>query len=475
MSLGGGAFTLQAGTGIGLSHTAGTTTISSTLTNFYQLFRDDNTNKTQRDAANFVSSVRVALTLTDDAANNETEVSADLVLNSVSDGYLSTRAAASVMGRSAATGGNVADIVSASDGQVLRRAGATLGWGTVATASIADDAVTYPKLQNAAANNVLLGNNNGAGTDYEELNAAAVQTMLGYIDALALANQQIAYGSDANTITSEAAFLYDAANDKMTINNTTPGIGAGNAIINLANVGTDVNGEFLYMRGAMSGNMLAGMANSNTSATANTIWQISQAGNSAGDAYNQYNITGAGGVSASIGLDNSDNNYLKISPNATAPGQNANNGIIITHDAVADVGINKDAPAYPLDVQGVTRATEFIGYSVDEPTVGTLGNGLGTGATIDDVTGTNNWFSITFSTGSTGLTAGGNFFVVTFSDAFPGFAIPVIGQVDDDAANELNKFTYGAITGGSFTLKARTGQTLTPSTQYTLNFAVGGF
>ena len=45
--------------------------------------------------------------------------------------------------------------------------------------SIPDDSVTYAKLQNATGNNVLLGNDNGADSDIQELNATEAKTLLG--------------------------------------------------------------------------------------------------------------------------------------------------------------------------------------------------------------------------------------------------------------------------------------------------------
>lgn len=474
LSLGGGSFTLEAAGGLTISHTAGTVTFTQGSAS-YQTLRDDGTNKTQRAAINFTSTPRISTLLTDDLANNETEVALDISANSIDNTRIRQGVARSVIGVTGGATSDVADIQGTAD-QVLRvnTAGSALAFGTVATGGIADQAVTYVKIQNAAANNVLLGNNNGANTAFEELNAAACQTLLGFIDATALANQQIAYGSDANTITSEAAFLYDAANDRQTINCATPGLGAGTAILNLANVGTDGTGEFIRMAGSIDGNMLAGMYNSSATAGDNTIFTISQAGNSAADPILQLQISGTGGNTGVIGLDNSDGNKIKITPNAAAPGANANASFVGTNDAVPLWGINKDAPGHPLDVSGRTRANEFIGISTDEPTVGTLGNGLGTGPTINDVTGTNNGFSITFTTGTT-PTAGGDMFTVTYKDAYPGFAIPVMSQVNDNAAAEWSKFTISANSGASFTMKVRGGQTLTASTQYVINYAVNGF
>lgn len=50
--------------------------------------------------------------------------------------------------------------------------------GQLPTANIADDAVTYAKIQNVAANNVLLGNDSGAGSIVQELTGAEVNLFL---------------------------------------------------------------------------------------------------------------------------------------------------------------------------------------------------------------------------------------------------------------------------------------------------------
>jgi len=44
--------------------------------------------------------------------------------------------------------------------------------------NVIDDSITYAKIQNAVSNNVLLGNNNGAGTAFEELSVTSVMSML---------------------------------------------------------------------------------------------------------------------------------------------------------------------------------------------------------------------------------------------------------------------------------------------------------
>jgi hypothetical protein len=62
----------------------------------------------------------------------------------------------------------------------------------LATDQIEDDAITYAKLQNVSANNVLIGNDNGVGVDAQELTANEARTLLNVADG-ATAND-----SDAN-------------------------------------------------------------------------------------------------------------------------------------------------------------------------------------------------------------------------------------------------------------------------------------
>ena len=65
--------------------------------------------------------------------------------NAVTDAKVRQSSGLSVLGRSANTTGNIADITAGTDGYVLRRSGTTIGFGTVATAGIADNAITQAK------------------------------------------------------------------------------------------------------------------------------------------------------------------------------------------------------------------------------------------------------------------------------------------------------------------------------------------
>jgi len=77
--------------------------------------------------------------------------------------------ATSVIGRSAGTTGNVADISASTDGDVLRHSSGILSFGTLATASYANDSVTYAKMQNVSATDRVLGRSTAGAGDAEEL------------------------------------------------------------------------------------------------------------------------------------------------------------------------------------------------------------------------------------------------------------------------------------------------------------------
>jgi hypothetical protein len=84
--------------------------------------------------------------------------------NVVSDTKLRDSVALSVIGRSANTTGDPADIVgTASSDAVLRVSGTTLGFGQVQTAGIADSAVTLVKIGDLAQSR-MIGRAEGAGT-----------------------------------------------------------------------------------------------------------------------------------------------------------------------------------------------------------------------------------------------------------------------------------------------------------------------
>jgi hypothetical protein len=484
----------------------------------YQTLRDGGVDATQRAAANFVDTARISFTLTDDAGNNETEVSGDIIANSIGNAELRQGAAASVIGRSAATGGDVADIVSSANHQVLKRSDTgTLIWGAVTTDNIADnavttakiadsavttakindlavttakladnavttvkitdlnvttgkianDAVTYAKLQNVSTNNRILGRITAGVGDVEELTVANMYTILGMTGT----NGRLAIWTGANTLSSDAAFTFDAGNDRMTITSVSNTSNLGVAVLNIS--GGTITGSTTTIRAVAdtTANHLFEIINTNNAnADANTILNVGSGGTAGGDSVIQFQIRGAGGVTHSIGIDNSDSDKFKITPNASRPGGNANSGLIITNAAAALVGINLDAPSYPLDVGGRGRSVQQL-MTQAHPTAGPQLAAMGTGGTINFLFGGNNGFFVDFTVGTT-PTADSDLFKITLNQVFPITYYPVFSQNNSNAARDYNKIYISNFDSGSLTLAVR--GTLTAGDQYSFNFSFFG-
>lgn len=100
-------------------------------------------------------------------------VTGNIENNAVTDAKLRDSGALSVIGRSANSSGDPADIsASAASDAVLRESGSVLGFGTVATGGLANDAVTFAKMQNISSDR-LLGRDTASSGDPEEISLGA--------------------------------------------------------------------------------------------------------------------------------------------------------------------------------------------------------------------------------------------------------------------------------------------------------------
>lgn len=383
-------------TGIGTTISAGAVTLAKMENRATQTFIGRNTAGTGAPEELSVATAKTMLgisgtntgdqtiTLTGDVTGSGTgSFAATISANAVTDAKFRQSAGLSVVGRSASTTGNVADITAANDAEVLRRSGTSIGFGQVATGGIANSAVTYAKIQNISATQRLLGRNSAGAGVTEELTIAQALDWLGATQGSILyrgasawtvlgpgtagqllqtnggaANPSwatvsgsvtgtgsaghVAYWTSASNLSFDSAQLFwDDTNNRLGIGTSSP--------VSALHVGlaTGTSSEGLRVLGNLSANLNNTISNSNNaSAGANAILSIISGGSSAGDPIIQLGISGA--VTWSIGLDNSDSDAFVIAA-GSAPGSGNKMRIAST----GQVSINSGSSTAALNLGGL--------------------------------------------------------------------------------------------------------------------------
>ena len=333
-------------------------------------------------------------------------------------------------------------------------------------------------MQNVTANRLLGRSNSGAGV-IEEITLGTGLSYTGTtLNATGVTGSgttnRFALWTSATTIGDDAAFTFDGVNDRMTVTGTVAGAGPNNAFLNLNSGAITGTTEFLRMSGNINGVMAMSMANaSNAGSGSATIFQISVGGTAAGDPILQFAVAGGAGTVAQ-GIDNSDGDKFKITPNSSTPGGSANSGLIITQDAIPLVGINRDAPAHALDVTGRTRSsTGFMG-AFARWVAGNIvfGTGAGTGPVLNTHNGTDNALYVSFTTGTT-PTNNAVIFTGTYPTAWANAAIVTFSaEGTNSSATDIAKFRTGGRTAAKFDFIAN--GTLSASTNYQFCFTIWG-
>jgi len=256
------------------------------------------------------------------------------------------------------------------------------------------------------------------------------------------------------------------------IERTTAGTGSNNAFLNLNGGAITGDTDVLRASANISSQMIAVFANArNLSSTGDVRIEAQVGGTSAGDPY--FASVVPSGSTTVWGNDNSDGDKFKITPGGTKPGSTVDHGLIMTHDAVTLVGINKDAPKHPLDVDGRARSTQFVGLG-NAWTSGNIsfGAGAGTGPTLNSVSGTGNYLIITFTTGTTPA-ANSQVFTATYPTAFPQGPSCAVFTTGNDQDVNIMKIQTASDT--AVQVNSKNGSSLTASTQYKLYMMFGGF
>lgn len=238
----------------------GTVTIAATggAAN-YQTVRDDGVDETQRAALNFVSTSTVNAVGTDDAGNNETEIAlnvptdgitateiaagavgtSEIATNAVANDDIRQSAALSVVGNPTNATANVQDISAASDFEVLRRSGTSIGFGSINLASSNAVTGTLPVANGGTGATTFTNDRLLTGNGTSALVAEANATFSG--STLTITGNQI-IGITTPTATQHALRF---SNSVVSATNNVAQYG-GRSLINLTNDGTPTGNSLTH-------------------------------------------------------------------------------------------------------------------------------------------------------------------------------------------------------------------------------------
>lgn len=153
-----------------------------------------------------------SVTLTD--LENGT-LNATIVANSVTDTKLRDSAAVSVIGRSANTSGDPADIAAASNDTILRRTANTLNFGLVTGPMLGTNIVSYSNIQQVSVTARILGRTTAGAGNIEELTGAQAAAIV-----VAGSDKQLQY-NDGGALAGDADLTWDKATDTLGAKNVT--------------------------------------------------------------------------------------------------------------------------------------------------------------------------------------------------------------------------------------------------------------
>ncbi len=129
--------------------------------------------------------------------------------DAVTNADLANMAALTVKGNATNAVADPSDIAASADGQVLRRSGTALGFGTIATAGVADDAISNAKLANVATATLKGRTTSGTG-DPEDLTATQATALLDAFTSSLKGLAPASGGGTANFLRADGAWAAPA-------------------------------------------------------------------------------------------------------------------------------------------------------------------------------------------------------------------------------------------------------------------------
>lgn len=357
--------------------------------------------------------------------------------------------------------------------QTIALTGDVTGSGTGSfAATIANDAVTYAKIQNVTDARIL-GRSAGSAGDVQELTVGTglqlsggvlSNTVTAGVTGSGVANRLAIWSGTSSLSSDDSPLYFDGTNNRLGVNTASP-----SATIHAIRAAGSF-GEVIRAEASMTTNLISALYNTNTGSGANAMLYASTASAAAGDPFLQFQVLGAGGTQVILGIDNSDSDKLKIKAAGSPSSTPNDSGITMTTAGVSYVGINKDAPLYDLDNSGTTRSRTFINTSLP-PTVNPS-TGMGTTPSGFTVLGGQNGFFYGFTTGSS-PTTNGNIFQVIMSVSFPTFIVPTFSPANAQTATDISKFYISSSANAGFTITAN--GTLSAATAYAFHFNLIGY
>lgn len=215
----------------------------------------NNAAATQRGNVNFLNTTTITATGTDDAVNNETEMTFtvnafaggdvtsaanSLVLtigtNAVSNAKAAQMPALSVKANATNATANAADINATADDTVFRRTSTTLNWGQLTVGMAPNSVWTYAKIQNVTATSRILGRITAGAGVIEELTGTQATTLLDVFSSTLKGLAPLSGGGTANFLRADGTWTVPPAGSPISTQVDDTSTGAQNNVAKTADI-----------------------------------------------------------------------------------------------------------------------------------------------------------------------------------------------------------------------------------------------